>query len=144
MNNYFQYIDKPALPHDLILEIYKSLENPNIFGIPGYNDYEIFDATDPLKDFTHSLFDFDHSTRVQKITNDLYIHKDINRREAYNYIIELGGSNVETCFYNDKFELTEKYIIEKNKWHFLNVDVYHNVKNVISPRIALTVHVHID
>lgn len=143
MNINLQYLDKPALPQNLIEEVYKSLENPNTFAVKGYKDYELFEVTQPLKDFTKSIFDFEHNTKVQRIHNTLYIHKDFNRIKAFNYIIEQGGDNVETCFYNDKFELIEQHVIEKHRWHVLNVDVFHNVRNVNRPRIALTVHVHI-
>lgn len=141
MNSKFQYLDKPPLPTELISEVYSSLDNPNMFGFQESTNYQLFDASVLLKEYTKSIFDFKHETRVQKITKDLVRHKDVNRTLAYNYILDLGGSNVETCFYNDQLQLTESVIIEANRWHVINVDVYHNVKNVTGSRIALTVHI---
>lgn len=143
MTQFLEYIDKPSIPEDLIKEIYLSLEGKNIFVIE-HEFYQIFDSTENLKKFTRSIFDFPHVTRVQRITGDLEIHIDFNRITAFNYIIEEGGSNVETCFYNENHDLLETYCVPKFKWHKLKVDSNHNVRNVTSPRIALTVHTQLN
>jgi hypothetical protein len=134
-----EYLDLPRLPDELIDEIYKSLEGIDRF--PYKNDqYKSFEATPPLVEFTQKLFDFEHNTAVQIIKDHLIIHKDAFRTRAYNYVIEPGGANVQTCFYDDNENLIESHCIELHRWHKLDVSVNHNVINLIAPRIAITVH----
>jgi len=137
----FNYIEKPKLPQRLIDQVFLSLDNPNIFKFQKYDAYQIFDATEELKNFTHSIFPFPHTTRVQRITKDLIIHKDFGRSMVFNFIVSTGGKNVETCFYNEKNILIEKHKIEQQRWHFLNVLTPHNVINIELARVALTIHV---
>ena len=144
MGNFLKYLDDiPILNDSLIHEVYESLKNETTFYRKNNRSYQIFEATDELKKFTKSIFNFDHVTNVQRIVNSLNIHKDYGRIQAYNYMIENGGDNVQTCFFDDQFQLLEKYNIENHRWHCLDVSVYHNVINVESTRIALTVHVNV-
>ncbi len=139
MNNYLNYIDTPSLPESIIQEVYKSTQNPNIFYVQkSQNEYGLYEATDLLKEYTHKIFSFQHKTRVQKIHKDLFIHKDFERGLAYNYLIDLGGDNVETCFFDNDFKLVETHVIKKHAWHTLDVTVFHSVKNVTHPRLAIT------
>ncbi len=140
MSQFLAYLEQPELDPYLINEVFLSLSNKNNFQFGKYTHYQIFPATKPLKDFTRKIFNFDHIVQVQKITKDLPIHIDFNRQLAFNYIIETGGEEVKTCFYNANHELIEEHIILKHKWHCIRVNGNHNVKNITSQRIALTVN----
>ena len=141
MNNLFTYLDNlPKLPEDLISEIYESTRVfPNIFQYPNYDYYKKYCVTKKLQSYIQGLFTEKHIIGVQVIKNKISIHKDFNRTVAYNYIINSGGEHAETCFYNDKYQLIEKHNIEERRWHRLDVSVFHNVINLVKPRIALTV-----
>jgi hypothetical protein len=136
----FEYFDKfPKIPHDLEEEIIKStIINENIFVYNSYENYKIYTATSELKKFIETFFK-NHIIRVQVIEKKLHIHKDIGRKIKFNYLINSGGSNVETCFYNNKIKLTQKIKIDERRWHKLDVSVLHNVINLETPRIAVTV-----
>ena len=151
MNNYFEYLDNlPIIPNELISEVHASiLKYPNDFKVSFKTDYRRHAVTEQLKEFVKLSFN-NHVIKIQIIENKLEIHRDIGRTVAYNYLIDSGGSNVETCFYEDMtvdipvyenktFRLIEKIKIEEHRWHCLNVSNLHNVINLTSPRIAITV-----
>ena len=85
------------------------------------------------------------------------IHSDKVRHVAMNYFFDLGGSNVETVFY-DKFDdlsdtigghvlpygalsPVKNYITETNTWYCFNTKQYHSVENIQTKRIILSVRV---
>lgn len=142
---HFEYLNLPPVPSEYINDVYYAIQhNPNIFAKKFFTDYKIFDATQQLKDFTAKIFDFEHVTRVQVLTYHIPIHRDINRDQAYNYIIETGGDNVLTCFYTNEFLVLDKINIKVNQWHRIDTQIYHSVENISTTRIALTVHQHRD
>jgi hypothetical protein len=132
-----RYLDLPEVPDELIVEVYKSLEGIDRFPYKN-NQYKSFGATQPLVEFTQRLFNFEHNTAVHIIKDHLIIHKDFFRTRAYNYIIDPGGDNVQTCFYDDNENLIESHCIEPYRWHEFDASINHNVINLTSPRIAIT------
>ena len=80
-------------------------------------------------------------------------HCDRARFIAINYIIELGGPAVRTCFYDyfriptdpttsenipyDKLSLTHSEQLDKHTWYNYNVQQCHSVENVATTRIFL-------
>lgn len=138
----FTYLDNvPALSTDLVDEVYKSVLGENIFVVPN-DTYYIYKATPKLQDFLSNYFDKNlYNFRVQCIRHDIGIHVDHNRNTAINYIVDCGGQNVETTFYDDFGNITETLVIEKCRWHSLKVDTKHSVSNVKSMRLAVTVHI---
>jgi len=136
----FKYVHFPCLPESLILETYESiLKNPNHFSIQN-NCYRLYDTNKNLKNFVEDFIPRPTAISIHVIQGSLPIHVDIERTESYNYIIETGGDNVMTCFYQDKI-LIEQHKIEPRKWHWLNVSTAHNVRGIekSKSRIALTV-----
>lgn len=76
----------------------------------------------------------------QMITADTDIHKDtepwMEEKVEYNsglphikfiYLLESGGDNVRTEFFDDDQNLLDSYIIEKHVWYIFNTDRYHRV-----------------
>lgn len=139
MQKNLEYLNLPKLPQELIPKVYESLKGINRFSIAN-EQYKLFEATKDLVDFTNSIFYFKHNTAVQIIKNFLPVHTDVYRSKAFNYIIDEGGDNVMTCFYDDDNNLIESFHIEIHRWHRLNVCVRHNVINLTRPRIGITVH----
>lgn len=134
-----QYLNLSKLPDDMISEVYKSLDGDDIYPYP-IDNYKSFAATQLLQEYTKRLFNFNHNTLVQLIKGHLDIHKDLYRTRAYNYIIEPGGDNVLTCFYDNQKNLIESHCIKTHSWHKLTVDIFHNVENLTAPRIAITIN----
>lgn len=156
---YYEQVDLPPLPEEMIKEMYWSIDNcKNIFYDPKHQWYQSFLVSKPLADFTKQLFKFEHLAIVQVIQKGLPIHIDFGRTEAFNYIIETGGVNATTAFYkrddfyfdeNNKlrpnkldYEMSEQICIPEKKWHKIKVDIPHNVKNIETKRISLSVYAY--
>ena len=83
-------------------------------------------------------------------------HCDRQRKLAINYIVNTGGCNVLTCFYNNKrisesLELSESALHENlsldfkvrlpdQVWHAYGVQTYHSVENIQTKRIILSLY----
>lgn len=83
-------------------------------------------------------------------------HCDRQRKLAINYIVETGGLNVLTCFYNntrigenlesaecaihDKLSLNCKVRLPDRVWHAYCVQTYHSVENIKTKRIILSLY----
>ncbi len=160
--NYFEYLDAlPPVSSDLLNEArHASLNRVSTFVDPKFSTYQFYLLQGKIAEFTKSIFNFKHSVSVQVIKNGAPVHVDIGRAVAYNYIIETGGVNVLTAYFNiDDFiqdrnnrhlrlfpkldcapaEPIYTVCIEPNRWHKLNVSVPHTVLNIGSERIAITV-----
>lgn len=152
-----QYLDGlPKIPNELVPEIYQSLNEKNFFVERTATTYTIHPSLPNANLYTRNLLykytndekwlDKTQSTiAVQKlIPGPSRIHADVYRELAYNYIVDCGGDAVATCFYNDDRSPLVEHIIQPHRWHLLNVDVLHNVKNITGTRIAITAFINAD
>jgi hypothetical protein len=142
MSTCFKYLDLPRIPQSLYCEIYNSIiTNPNYFYFPKVPYYKIHKVNFVLNDFIKNLIPNAKIVSVQIIRKDIPIHTDMGRTEAINYIISPGGDDVYTCFYAED-NLEQKYKIETERWHWLNVSLPHRVINLDNdnPRVAVTVN----
>ena len=57
---------------------------------------------------------------------------------CYNYLLQLGGDNVETVWWKNDKEIYRTCIPEK-KWHKLDISIEHSIENIETERIAITV-----
>ena len=89
------------------------------------------------------LFNFDITNRIfiQIVKKGISIHKDVGRSKIYNYLLDTGGDNVYTRFYDEDKE-TElfKINIPLHTWHQLDVTGYHNVTGIEKDRISITIY----
>ncbi len=140
-----EYLDLPTIPSEWLLSLEEikqlppysppELEERNLYYLRQLKDKRIIDLLQPYFNFNlegHIFYQF--------IGPKLGIHTDFGRKTAINYIIELGGNDVITKWYNDNNEVIEQQIIEKNRWHKLVVDVKHSAENITSDRYAVTIH----
>lgn len=137
-----EYLDLPRVDIDMD-QIYETIyRGKNLHHVPTNGYYGIFKPESELENLGELLFDDDsYNSRVHVMWPPrLPIHKDSNRFVAYNYVIDPGGDEVFTCFYDEDQNLIEKVKIEPFKWHKLNVKTFHNVEGMTRPRIGLTVY----
>ena len=66
-----------------------------------------------------------------------YIHKD-PRSYAINYILDTGGDNVNTAFFENGYNST---CVPKEAWHYFRADRLHAVQNITTTRIAITISI---
>ena len=144
-----EYVDLPKIPEELIVDIYQTIRNTTPkerHSVPEGSDAEkhaawnSIKASDALKEFTKSIFNFKHDVHIFVLSGNLPIHKDNTRDLAYNYVLETGGAS--TNFHNEDKTLTEEYNIERFKWHKLNVKNYHSVTIPLPPRVVVSVSIY--
>lgn len=142
-----RYLDYPLLPESLWPEVYKAIAGENIFRggrDPNYM-FKNYAATPALADWFNEyvrplLQSVKSPLYVQTIERRIHAHKDWNRDLALNYIIDQGGPNVITTFRNDSKIITDSYNLIPHRWHELNTSAYHEVDNIETKRIALSIN----
>jgi hypothetical protein len=139
---HIEYLDRlPGVEIDISKVFDVIYRGKNLHHVPDNGYYGIFEAYDSLATLGQDIFNKPYNTRLHVMWPPrLPIHKDTNRYVAYNYIIDPGGDDVYTCFYDDNHNLISKTKIEVNRWHKLDVRTFHNVEGMTRPRIALTVY----
>ena len=135
----YKFLDLPEVPEDLILPVEEVLQLENIFGGETKN-YTIHECQDELREYLKELFPECEKFRYQTLIKGVPVHKDRGRTTAINYIIETGGDNVQTIWYEEDYTTpTHHVVLPKKKWHELQVDLYHTVENIEERRFAITV-----
>lgn len=144
-----EYLDLPKIPEELIVDIYQTIRNtapkerhsePKETDAEKYAAWNSIKASDKLKQFTHSIFDFEHDVHIFVLSGDLPVHKDNTRDVAYNYVLETGGAS--TNFHDVDKNIIEENEIETFRWHRLNVKEFHSVAIPLPPRVVVSVSVH--
>lgn len=144
-----EYLELPKLPEDLIVDIYQTIRNtpskdrhsePKNTDAEKNNAWNSIKASEKLKEFTRSIFDFEHDVHIFVLSGDLPIHKDNTRDVAYNYILETGDAN--TNFHDADKKLTEENKIDPFRWHKLDVKEFHSVLIPKPPRVLVSVSVY--
>ena len=137
-----EYLDRlPSVDLD-VDKVYDIVyRSKNLHHVPDNGYYGIFKPYEEIQNLGTELLGKQLNTRLHVMYPPrLPVHKDTNRLVAWNYIIDQGGDEVYTCFYDDDQNLIEKVNIETGRWHKLDVQTFHNVEGMTRPRIALTVY----
>lgn len=132
----------PHLPHDMIEEVYKSLDaRQNVNTHSGTDPefvYEYMSATDSLVDWCKKNIDHTVDWAVQYIHGSIPAHADWAFDEhKLNYLVDLGGGQPATHW----FDLDGKIIYTANcelGWYELTVNIPHTVEHVSGRRISVT------
>ena len=136
---YYKYLELPVVPVSLILPVEEVLELENIFGGETKN-YTIHECQDELREYLKELFPERQTFRYQTLVHGIPVHKDRGRTTAINYIIETGGNNVQTIWYEEDYVTpTYNVVLPKKIWHEIQVDQYHTVMNIEERRFAITI-----
>lgn len=146
----FQYL--PEIPSPPKQYLYSSLEQirfnttESMF-FPGiYGSFRLGDSVD-LEGFFKPYFSFDTQGRFgyQYIGENILTHKDVGRVETYNFILDTGGDDVTTVWYDDdKTTVIHEEVIKPMVWHKIRVDKYHTVTNITRPRIMMMVFEEVE
>lgn len=112
----------------------------NIFSIkdyPYYKQYKI--QNQELLSFLKDIFECDFFCSFQLLKNGIAIHKDIDRTECINYIIDPGGNSAALNLYDDNKNITLSEQIPACKWHWIDVSRYHGVTGITNTRYSISV-----
>jgi hypothetical protein len=142
---YYKIVDFiPKIPDNLLKSLDEIETYENAFPYKDYADtYASYIVNDDLTEWIQNYFDKKMVVRYQVIKKILPIHVDIGIKGIkYNYLLETGGEAVKTRFW-DSVENPTKILFEtiskKNEWHYLNIEVPHDISEVSSPRISVIV-----
>lgn len=145
---YVTYLNLPKIPTyllELISNDFLEVSTNNAFpknDITYSEIKKIYASISPPKDLNVWLCDNVSKNLkwfVQVIKKDLPLHKDIGTACKLNYVFELGGSGVETSFYDDDKKLVYSEVIVPHRWHILKVDTLHRAWNIENDKIRLSV-----
>jgi hypothetical protein len=125
---YIQYINLPAIPEDIINNLPRSLSAYELQNNGNYNWTDSYNTQ--LNEWCQKNICNEMYYAFQFMSGDIPVHKDIGTQTKFVYIIETGGPNVITKFWNDDRTLLDEYCIDKNRWHILKADTNHSVEGI--------------
>ena len=141
-------VDLPSVPADLIvpLEQVNKLSPVVLYHQDGsvyqVDWYRVYTCNQELTDWVIEHFPIEIEL-VEYVISDqaIIMHTDLGRDCAYNYLINAGGTNIVTEFYNhDRVQLLESIEYQTNKWYRLNVGIPHRVNGTQThPRFLISV-----
>jgi hypothetical protein len=122
-----------------IIETYQ-----NVYPDTSYaSTYASYAVPDKLSKWIQQYFEYPVITRYQVIKKQLPVHIDWGITGIkYNYLLETGGENVKTLWWDsvdDPKEIKFETISKLNIWHTLNIEEPHSISEINSPRISVTV-----
>ena len=130
-------LDLPAVPDHLLIPV-NQLATSGLTEVPlkkldgtiqDSSVYKIFQAPDSLVNWLKTIFDFEFEAEYIWMTGWSYKHRDLGRTVAYNYLLDAGGENIITEFYDNQFDnvATMSIVMPLHKWYRLNVSLPHMV-----------------
>ena len=66
-------------------------------------------------------------------------HTDARRYGIINYVIDAGGDNVVTKWYDSDDNVIETKVVEEKKWYKMKTDIDHTIEGMTSDRLMLTI-----
>jgi len=142
MNNYLVYLSIPSVPENLLEPVETIINKPPKPHSNISSDYYFFQTrlvSDQLLQWVRETFKANCYAQYQIVRKGIPIHRDVGRNVAFNYLLDTGGHNVQTCIYNGAGELVFSECVPVKTWHRLKTDVLHNVCNIQTDRVALSV-----
>ena len=143
---YIKKLFLPKLPDAIVSEVHSSIEQGVNRAWEGerakhkLDMYAWIPANDAVQDWCRTNISPDLYWGVQVIDANLPMHKDHGTEIKFNYIIDQGGSNPITTYYDDNEVVIDSYTMELNSWYILNVAANHGVTGIIpgERRISIT------
>jgi hypothetical protein len=130
----YRYLNLPQIPNELISNLNRDFDTYETSWSPRPEKGNYFKSKtgiDKISEWCKNNVCESAHWDFQIIKGDMPIHTDAVTVSKLMYLIDTGGDNVVSEFYNsDKTELLESVVYEKNKWILLRVDIPHRVKNI--------------
>lgn len=130
-------LDLPPVPTHLLVQVDQIL-NSGLIEVPlkkpdgtiqDNSVYKIFSVPNELNEWLKTIFDFEFDAEYIWMKDWSYKHRDLGRTVAYNYLLDAGGSNVATKFYDNQDQdlVIDSIVMPLHKWMKLNVSLPHMV-----------------
>ena len=146
-SNYCVYLDLPDVPINLIGSIHDIVNNydkPNdLVRPPDDNTYRARTVKKDLEDWINTVFYDKHVVHYQIISTNMPPHKD-RRNTAFNYILDTGGDNVQTRFFDDDKNLLHAQIIRRHRWHRIPTHIMHDLDGISPSRVRVAITVSLN
>lgn len=147
----FKYLNFPTIPCYIIDDILESFEN--LKKMANAAPVKSGNGIDPMYAWTDANNKKINKWCNENISNDIYfaiqiiqgengilpLHKDVGTKQKLCYLIDAGGLNVMTNFYNDERELLQSIKIDINKWHIMDVSNLHEVCGIEDGKIRVSI-----
>jgi len=147
MTNYFKKNNVlPTIPNLLLSPLEEIEKLKNCFPYKNFNHtYASYEVPNELNKFLQNFFDYSIIVRYQVIKKKLPIHIDVNTKVKFNYLIKSGGNQVKTRWWDNVKNPTTKLQeceMKELEWYYLKVDVPHDISEIESPRISITIKIN--
>jgi hypothetical protein len=123
-----RYLNLPSIPEDIISQLNRNFDQYQKKSSALIEHYTWSDSFNSeinqwcQKNICDTMY-----WGFQIMTGDMQIHQDFGTLTKLIYLIDAGGNNVYTNFYDNDKNITHSYVIETNRWHILKADSYHSV-----------------
>lgn len=155
-----RYLNLPHIPKHIINNISKFYANPTNISIARDSASEYVKPNDPDNpdNIPYAWTDLNNEILNEwcqnNICEDMYfafqiiqgkngnlkMHKDKGTRQKLIYLVETGGENVVTNFYDDdKKTKKQSIVIEPNRWHIMDVTQFHEVCGIEKNKTRLSI-----
>jgi len=145
MSIYYSELDWPLLPstmHTDLVEYAKTAPNIRPVTRRNIDNYHHYPVPDYVEEWCRANLAItpQHRIILQRFFNTRLVppHIDGNRVETCNYVLSETGA-VTRWFENN--QLVESVVFPQHKWYRLKVDTMHDVINITTERLALSIHV---
>lgn len=140
-SSYFRYVNLPKIPNEILNQINFDFSSYDAKFIGSNGNYQWSDSHNKIiNDWCQQNICSEMYWAFQIISGDMPIHKDNGTKTKFVYLLQTGGDNVVTEFYDeDKTNVLQSVIIEPHRWHILKVDNFHGVRNVDSGKIRFSI-----
>ena len=75
----------------------------------------------------------------QVLRNGIPKHTDAKRKSILNYIIDTGGNNVITKWYDSNNNIINQLVVPEKKWYRMKTDIDHSIEGITSDRLMITI-----
>ncbi len=134
---FIHYINLPKVPQELIDELPTDIAFYNVINHGNYNWSDSF--TEKINAWGKQFVGNEMYFAFQFMTGNIPVHKDIETQIKFVYLIDQGGTEVYTKFWNDNLDLLDQYKIETNRWHILKADCNHSVEGLEQGKIRRSI-----
>jgi hypothetical protein len=130
---YYRYINLPKIPQSIVESINLNFDQYEKKDAGNHGDiYKWSDSfNSEVNHWCKANICDDMWWAFQFIRGDLKPHIDVVTKYKFVYLLDTGGTDVITKWYNDdQTEIVDSVVLEPLRWHILKVDTWHSVQGV--------------
>jgi hypothetical protein len=136
---YYRYVNLPQIPQSVIDQVNFNFDEYGEEKDKGiYTWSDSFNAS--VNEWCQKNICAEMYWGFQIIRGDLGLHKDNVTLTKFCYLLDTGGNNVVTEFFeDDRTTLVDSVVLKPHQWHILKVDSFHSVRGVDPGRTRFSI-----